>query len=128
MGRRYKRCLSILHGFTKKVIRDRSALRESQKGQPTTTSTEDDLGKCTVQVQGYNPPRLGPPAEHVCTRRCLPRRRSRPLSLNLASAVWSGCGQIVALACQFHSGLSSRPRKRLPSKLNYGRSFAAQHF
>lgn len=45
MGKRYKRCLSILHGFTKKVIRERQELRESLKGRPQSSARDDDVGE-----------------------------------------------------------------------------------
>ncbi|KAE8738718.1 Cytochrome P450 CYP4 [Frankliniella occidentalis] len=45
MGKRYKHCLSILHGFTNKVIRERKEVREGQRGQQEQHSQEDDLGR-----------------------------------------------------------------------------------
>ncbi|KAJ1530819.1 hypothetical protein ONE63_005666 [Megalurothrips usitatus] len=48
LGKRYKRCLSILHGFTNKVpqvIRERKEVRESQQSQTQASTTEDDLGR-----------------------------------------------------------------------------------
>ncbi|KAI5708603.1 hypothetical protein M8J77_025805 [Diaphorina citri] len=47
-GRRYNQCLSVLHGFTNKVIKERKQLLEEKKnigGDKPDTTEDEDLGK-----------------------------------------------------------------------------------